>query len=224
MIYKRIGLISGVQAEIDAFAPEAPRTEDQVGELRVQRLAFHGREVAMVCAGIGKVAAATAASLLRLRYGADLLMVVGTAGWIGDGHGGLFLVEDAVQGDFGAQRETGLVHYTAGSWPFGPAEVRPFTPLAHASPLPRTRIATSDLFIEWGDHGERLRANLAADMVDMETGAVAQTAALLGAPWAAIKAATDGADEVSAASFHENLALAARAAAEAAEAYIRALP
>jgi len=61
-------------------------------------------------------------------------------------------------------------------------------------------------------------------MVDMETGAVAQAAELLGAPWAAIKAATDGANEDSASSFQENLARAARAAAEAAEAFIRALP
>lgn len=224
MKYARIGLISGVQAEIDAFAPGITRETEQVGELDVQRIVFEGREVAMVCAGIGKVAAATAASLLRVRYEADLLMVIGTAGWIGEGHGGLFLVEDAVQGDFGAQRESGLVHYTAGSWPIGPAEVRPFTPLEAASALPRTRIATSDLFIEWGDHGERLRTKLAAELVDMETGAVAQAAELLSVPWAAIKAATDGANEDSASSFQENLARAARAAAEAAEAFIRALP
>jgi adenosylhomocysteine nucleosidase len=222
--FARIGMISGVQAEIDAFAPELVRDTERVGALAVQRIVFEGRDVVMVCAGIGKVAAATAASLLRLRYDADLLMVIGTAGWIGDGHGGLFLVEDAVQGDFGAQRESGLVHYTAGSWPIGPAEVRPFTPLAQTSALPRTRIATSDLFIEWGDHGERLRAKLCADMVDMETGAVAQAAELLGVPWAAIKAATDGANEDSAVSFQENLARAARAAAQAAESYIRALP
>ena len=47
--------------------------------------------------------------------------------------------------DFGAQREEGLVHYTAGSWPIGEAEVRAFTAMdVPRLGLPKARIATSD--------------------------------------------------------------------------------
>jgi nucleoside phosphorylase len=133
-------------------------------------------------------------------------------------------VTQAVQSDYGAQRADGLVHYTAGHMPIGPAAVRAFE--AHPVPdtgLPHARIATSDLFIECGVHGARVRERLDAVLVDMETAAVAQAAALLGVGWTAFKATTDGADAASSTTFFENLQAAARAAAEAARRTIEAL-
>ena len=54
---------------------------------------------------------------------------------------------------------------------------------------------------------------LGATLVDMEVGAVAQVAARLGKPWAAVKAVTDDADDASGHDFQSNLARAAHAAA-----------
>ncbi len=51
----------------------------------------------------------------------------------------------------------------------------------------------------------------------MEVGAVAQVAARLGRPWAAIKAVTDEANGDSAGDFHANLVRAARVAGQAVE-------
>src|SRR3546814_14647585 len=78
--------------------------------------------------------------------------------------------------------------------------------------LPDSRIASGDSFAACPDAASYLAA-LGATLVDMEVGAVAQVAARLGKPWAAIKAVTDEANNHSAGDFHANLVRAARAAA-----------
>lgn len=222
--FQRIGIVSGVREELAAFMPGTAREIVPAAGLSVEQLACEGRDVFLLCAGIGKVAAATAAALLHFRFDVELLIVIGTAGKIGEAEGDLFNIVEAVQGDFGAQRGEGLTHYTAGTWPIGSAEVRAFQAMHLPQvELPRARIATSDLFIECGVHAARIREALTVELVDMETAAVAQTAQLLGIPWAAIKATTDGADDGSASAFVTNLAAAARASAAAAERLIRSL-
>lgn len=220
--FRRIGVISGVPDELAAFRPDLPRSEAMAGVLAVQRLRLDEKDVYLACAGIGKVAAATAATLLHAAFGVELLMVIGTAAKIGELQGEVFNITQAVQGDFGAQRALGLTHYTAGTWPIGDAELVAFEALSlHGLALPEAKIATSDLFIEHAPHAAALGEQLGAHLIDMETAAVAQTAAILGLPWLAIKATTDAADEDSANSFVENLQAAAHAAAAAAEQAIR---
>jgi nucleoside phosphorylase len=64
---------------------------------------------------------------------------------------------------------------------------------------------------------------LGADLVDMETAALAQAAERLGLPWIGIKATTDDANGDSAGDFTLNLAKAASRAARAAETIIGTL-
>lgn len=208
-------MISGVADELAAFLPDLERR--QAGS--ADHVVLAGKDLFLLCSGIGKVAAATAATLLRAEHRVELLAVIGTAGRIGSIEGHLFNIVEALQADYGAQRTgEGLVHYTAGSWPIGPARLEPFRAMElPGNALPRARIATSDLFIECPDHSLAVHDRLAADLVDMETGAIAQAADLLGIPWIAIKAATDSADGDSAGSFVTNLAAAARASAAAME-------
>jgi adenosylhomocysteine nucleosidase len=214
----KISIITGVQEEADAFLPGQYERVEQHGHLSVRFVALGAHEVAITCCGVGKVNAALAATLLATLTHAELLMIIGTAGKLSDISGDCFLLHEAVQGDFGAQRPQGFTHYTAGSWPIGPASVEAFR--AHPLPdvgLPRARIVTGDCFVECPDHSMRLRDGLSGDLVDMETGALAQVAQRLGLPWAGIKATTDDANGESAGDFQANLLLAARRAAEAAE-------
>jgi adenosylhomocysteine nucleosidase len=221
---ERIGIICGVPEELAAFLPEQARVAVEGAPFGVARIDYAGKALFAACAGIGKVAAATAATWLHARCGVEFLIVIGTAGKIGAAEGDLFHVVEAVQADYGAQRSEGLVHYTAGAMPIGPAVIQAFRSAdIPAAGLPGARIATSDLFIECGVHAARVRERLDAVLVDMETAAVAQTAALLGLGWTAFKATTDGADGDSSTTFFENLQAAARAAAEAARATIEAL-
>lgn len=214
----RIGIIAGVEEEADAFAPGRHDRLEQHGHLSVRFVALGAHEVAITCCGVGKVNATIAATMLATAHRAELLMIIGTAGKLSSVVGDCFLIHEAVQGDYGAQRAEGFTHYTAGSWPIGPARVEAF--LAHPLPeigLPRARIVTGDAFVECPDHSLRLREGLSGDLVDMETGALAQAAVRLGLPWAAIKATTDDANGASADDFQANLLRAARRAAEAAE-------
>ncbi len=220
---KRIGIISGMPEELAALLPDQPATHSE-GPLAVRSLEYRGKRLFLLCAGIGKVAAATAATTLHARHAIEMLLVIGTAGRIGDGAGNVFVIDSAVQADYGAQRSDGLAHYTAGTVPIGSATVRAFEAMALPDlGIPSARLATSDLFIECGIHAARVRDRLGVTLVDMETAAVAQAAGLLGIPWAAIKATTDGADDQSAENFPVNLAAAARASARAAERLIALL-
>jgi len=215
---RRIGTIAGVPEELAAFMPNHPRTEIDAGSMLIQQISHDGREMHLACAGIGKVAAASAATLLHSRYDVELLVVIGTAGYIGHKEAGVFNIVAALQADFGAQRSSGLEHYRAGTLPIGTPSIDAFEsfPIPDIQ-LPTARIATSDLFIECAIHAARIRAALDVSLVDMETAAVAQTADLLGIPWIAIKATTDDADGKGASNFVANLAAAARASAYAAE-------
>jgi adenosylhomocysteine nucleosidase len=218
----RIALITGVQEEADAFAPDATTGHSTHAGFNVRHVSLGRRTVVVTCSGVGKVNAATAATLIAHLHDAQLLMIIGTAGKIGDHSGDCFYIHEAVQNDYGARRPDGFAHYRGGSWPIGPADTTPFRAMAAAQcDLPRARIATGDAFIECPDHARDMAAQLGATLVDMETAAVAQAAERLGLPWMAIKATTDDANGESAGDFSANLARAARRAAEAAEVLLK---
>ena len=113
----RIGIVSGVRAELAALLPHAPRTTLGGAPLPVDRIETADHALFLACAGIGKVAAATAAATLVHTHGAEHLLVIGTAGSLGAVGRGPFLITEAVQADFGAMRDERLTHYTAGCWP-----------------------------------------------------------------------------------------------------------
>lgn len=206
------------------FRPDLRREPAAGLPLAIERVELGEREVFLACAGIGKVASATATTVLATACGVDLLLVIGTAGKLAHVPGRVFLITDAVQADYGARQPDGLVPYSAGAWPIGDPVWTPFRALAVPGlQLPAARIASGDVFVACADHGAWLQRMFGAALVDMEVGAVAQAAALLGLPWAAIKATTDGADEDSAGDFMAHLGAAADAAGAAAMRLIEAL-
>lgn len=220
---RKIGIISGVAFELEAFLPGKGDTVELAG-LSVRTLNHAGKQVLLACEGIGKVAAATTASVLAVAGKVDLLMVIGTAGKICARPETLFKITNAIESDYGAHREDRFVHYSAGSVPIGPARLHFFEAmLTPQLDLPAARIATSDSFVEAASHATYLHEQFAADLVDMETAAVAHVASRRRLPWCAIKSTTDEANSESAVNFHANLTTAARAAAAAAEDFIAGL-
>lgn len=221
---KRIGIITGVDAEAAVILPGESAAGEPLHGFLVRQVSHAAKDIAITCSGIGKVNAAMAAMMLVEHYHVQLLLVVGTAGKLTDIDGDCFQIGEAVQGDYGASRHERFIHYTAGAWPIGEAHVEPFR--AAATPdigLSKARIITGDAFVEHPDHGRRLHEALSGQLIDMETAAVAQAAARMNVPWAAIKATTDNADGESAGDFQSNLKRAARIAAEAVERMITAL-
>ena len=209
---KTVGVIAALAEEADAMFPG--QGDASGGSRRIVRA---GEAFVIVTSGIGKVNAAIAATRLAIEYRPALILVIGTAGTLGDRHG-TFEITEAIQSDYGALRETGFGHFRAGEWPIGPEICEPFRATPLRTDLPAVRIATGDSFVESAAHAAHLRNNLGCDLIDMETGAVAQVAGAFDIPWAAIKATTDGADGESAGDFLLNLKRAAADAGRAAEA------
>jgi nucleoside phosphorylase len=217
----RIGIITGMPQEAAAFLPGKAGIEASAHGFTSRSLTCGAHAVTIICSGIGKVNAATAACCLALHHNVDLLMIIGTAGKLSNVPGDCFLITHAVQGDYGASHDDGFTVFTAGSVPIGTSHVDPF--VAAAMPdtgLPHARIISGDCFVASAAHAARLRDDLGGDLVDMETAALAQVAARLGLPWAAIKVTTDDANADSSIDFRANLAHAAGKAAEAAVAMI----
>ncbi|MBT2185352.1 purine phosphorylase [Sphingobium sp. H33] len=219
----RIILLAALDEEADAFMPGKGKALDDAWP-RVRRIRAHGHSILLAATGIGKVNIATAAARLHSLHGADLLMTVGTAGKLSSIEGDCFYLARSVQHDYGARKAESFVHYPPGAWPMGPANVEPYEAMADpGTRLPHACITSGDAFIEDAAYAAHLVAALEADVVDMETAAVAQYATSVALPWAGIKATTDDANHESAGDFHANLLAAASRAAQAMERLIAAL-
>jgi nucleoside phosphorylase len=221
-VIEHIAIITGVQDEADAFLRDHPLTRIDCPLGEVRQLEHAGKQVSILCSGIGKVHAGAAALYMHSHFRPDLFLVIGTAGHVSSKQGDCFYLGESLQADYGTLEKfgehDGFTHYNAGAWPIGPSDWKPFIshPMPAALALPQARIATADCFVKCPDRSGYLRDVLKADLVDIETAAVAQIAALLDIPWAGIKAVTDGADGNSSGDFHANLAAAAKRAADSA--------
>ena len=201
-------ILAALPEEGDALFPGQGDKDD--GPFAVRRLAIPRHDVAIATCGLGKVNAALCAGALA--RDADLVLMTGTCGALGAGPGAYWIAE-ALQHDYGATEPGRFRRYRAGDWPMGEPGEAHFAAMADPGlGLPHARIASGDSFVACPAAAADLQS-LGATLVDMEVGAVAQAAARLGLPWAAIKAVTDEANDASGGDFQANLLRAARIAA-----------
>lgn len=213
-------ILAALSEEGDALFPREG-TEDG-GSFVVRRVTAHGHAVTIAICGLGKVNAALCAGVLGAD--ADILLMSGTCGALDAEAGRAYWLAEAVQHDYGAAHPGVFRRYRAGEWPMGEAGEAHFNAIPDPGlGLPHARIASGDSFVACPDAAADLKDNLGATLVDMEVGAVAQVAARLGKPWAAIKAVTDEANGESAGDFHANLVRAARLAAQEVERLVAAI-
>ena len=211
-------ILAALAEEGDALFADAGTKRD--GAFAPRRLTVNGHDLTIVISGLGKVNAALAAGMLG--GDADLFVMSGTCGSLGAAPGAYWLAE-AVQHDYGANEPGRFRRYRAGEWPIGEAGESHFAAMPDPGlGLPHARIASGDSFVACPDAAADLKS-LGATLVDMEVGAVAQVAARLGKPWAAIKAVTDEANGDSAGDFHANLVRAAHLAGREIERLIAAI-
>ncbi|HEX7874929.1 MAG TPA: purine phosphorylase [Sphingobium sp.] len=218
----KILLLAALPEEADAFLPGTGTiSEDWPAARHVEAM---GHEIIIAVTGIGKVNLTAVAATLHARHGADMLAITGTAGKIGTAAGDCFFLSHALQHDYGARRAGLFVNFTPGLVPVGPSIIDDYLSLADpGSGLPSARIASGDSFVECAVSARVLTDDLNAELVDMETGALAQFAELAGLPWAGIKATTDDANQDSASDFRTNLLAASARAAAGMEALIARL-
>jgi len=201
-------ILAALPEEADALFPKTGTSD--LAPIPLRRLTAHNHNLTIATCGLGKVNAALAAGLLGAS--ADPILMTGTCGALGAAPGAYWIAE-ALQHDYGATQPGLFRRYRAGDWPMGEAAEAHFTAMPDPGlGLPHARIASGDSFVACHQAAADLQS-LGATLVDMEVGAVAQAAARLGKPWAAIKAVSDDANDASGGDFQANLRRAARTAA-----------
>lgn len=224
------GLLCATPEELTALAerlhlhPE-PRTH---GPTRVWTGAHEGADLVLAHAGIGKVHAAAAATLLMDRYDARALVFCGVAGGLDPDLpvGAVLLADRLAIHDYGIVSGGTLTPVAYGTAPIGaprlselcPVEPRvaaDFARLAErvrpglAGPVRLGGVVTGDYFLNCADTRRALRAAFGAAAIDMESGAVHQVARAWGRPAYVIRTLSDLAGEESHLTYLQMAAIAA---------------
>jgi adenosylhomocysteine nucleosidase len=229
-----IGIVVAMPEELEAFRPWMMTEIRSAAGMRIAACHIGEHLAHVILSGCGKVAASMAAVHLLRVQAVDILLNVGTAGYLPKGQDtpeAHFIVE-AAQHDYGAYNPAGFTTYNPGDLPL---EGSPrFTPYrVHSGIITRmvstidglkcSKIISGDAFL-----GDPLRAHILqrqhrAQLVDMECAAIAQVATAYSVPWFGVKATTDSADNESPDSFSKNLIATAQRAAHLAARLIQTL-
>ncbi len=238
------GLLCATTEELDALRARLDLSSEAEthGPTQVWRGTHDGEDLALALSGMGKVNAAAAATLLMSRFKPKGLIFSGVAGGL---HpelpvGSVLLADRLAIHDYGVvsggrftPTDYGVVPMGAprlSALPFVPQEVSAvLRALAEQvaqriqAPVRLGGLVTGDYFLNCGSTRERLRAEFAADAIDMESGAVAQIARAWDAPLYVIRTLSDLAGEESHVTYLEMVAMAARNSALCVEELLRLL-
>lgn len=184
--------------------------------------------IALALAGLGKVNAAAAATLLLAVFKAKALVFAGVAGGLNPdlGVGSVLLAERLSIHDYGLIVEGRFTATRSGIIPIGappltetalvPAPVIETLTTLQAAVAGRLEagvrlgaIITGDYFLSCPQTRTELRATFGADAIDMESGAVAQVAEAWDAPLYVIRTLSDLAGEDSHLTYYEMALMAA---------------
>jgi adenosylhomocysteine nucleosidase len=215
--------IAALRARLDVYAQP-----ERHGPTRVWRGRFGGRPLVLAQAGIGKVNAAAAATLLLSVFGATSLIFCGVAGGLDPELpvGAVLLAERMAIHDYGVMAGGRLTVTASGLVPLGAPELAALSPvptevaatLERLAGVLRTQIAapvrlggivTADYFLNCAETREALHARFAAQAIDMESGAVNQVAQAWGLPLYVIRTLSDLAGEESHLTYPQMAQLAA---------------
>lgn len=209
------------------------------GPTRVWRGSFGGEPIVVAQAGIGKVNAAAAATLLLSAFGARGLIFSGVAGGLNPAFevGSVLLGARLAIHDYGLVSGQQFTPTAYGVIPVGAPELAALTPVepsvravleqlaqAMAPMLPATPhlggVITADYFLNCASTRDELHARLGADAIDMESGAVAVVASAWNVPLYVIRTLSDLAGEDSHLTYGEMVAMAAANSALCVEALL----
>jgi adenosylhomocysteine nucleosidase len=209
-----IGVLAALPGELGAL-PRMAEQSHMVGGLRIHQLTLEGRAVLAACGGVGKVNGAGAAALL-LSQGAEILLVVGTAGALTRQTpvGTLVHCQRAFQADLAVRehRQQEPHSLILACW-------------QRVCPATQGWFLTADRPVLNPWRRFRLaRAFSGPAVADMETGAAARVAERAGVPWGALRVVTDAAGFGAGRSFAQNYAGLAALPADSLGELLRELP
>lgn len=188
-----------------------------------------GEPIIVALAGIGKINAAAAATLLLAVFGVRTLVFAGVAGGLNPAFpvGSVLLGERLAIHDYGLVSGRVFTPTASGIIPVGAPRLAGLTPVSEPVRAVLTRLVervagkldapphlggviTADYFLNCAETRDELHAAFGADAIDMESGAVAQVAGAWGADLYVIRTLSDLAGEDSHLTYREMAAMAAR--------------
>jgi adenosylhomocysteine nucleosidase len=197
--------ITALRARLDVD-PEPERH----GPTRVWRGHHGGEPLVLAQAGIGKVNAAAAATLLLSLFDATALIFCGVAGGLDPGLpvGSVLLADRLAIHDYGVMTGGRLTATASGLVPLGAPELDALSPVPTSVAVTLARLAdtlrakletpvrlggilTADYFLNCTETRDQLHTRFAAEGIDMESGAVNQVAEAWGVPLYVIRTLSD---------------------------------
>ena len=187
-----------------------------------------GHRVVLAEAGVGKVNAATTATILADRFGCTALILSGVAGGLSDALdiGDLVVADRVIDIDYGRITDEARILYQPGSLPFPGVTAKPGYQLpgsirqrlvtdlsGYEGRVVVGTIVSGDAFLSSPRVRDLLVGDWSALAVEMEGAAVCGVAERFGLPWLIVRALSDRAGEDSAMDFDTFVSSAAAASA-----------
>ncbi len=216
-----IAIMSAMAEEIELYLDTCTIVEsrEQAG-LTFHEAEYHGHDLVLVKAGVGKVNAAMCTQMLIDTFNVDAVICTGSAGALHDdlAIGDVVIAEDCVQHDMRVE----FLGLPPGQIPF--SDLRFFKaapPLVERArdvnladhTLHLGRVCTGDTFLQDEVRRNEIRDELNGDCVEMEGAAVGQVCTLNDVPFLLVRAISDRADGSSDVDFQKFLEEAAQSSA-----------
>lgn len=198
-----IGIIGAMSVEIDTLVARlAGREEETVGGIKFNTGSLFGKKIVVAKCGVGKVFAAICAEAMIIRYSPSLVVNTGVGGAIASDlrPTDTVIAHTLVQHDMDTSPlgdPKGLI--SGINKVYFDADERAVSILLDSAErlglkARKGRVASGDSFVASKAEKDRISADFAADVCEMEGAAIAHTAFVNSTPFAVIRAISDSAD------------------------------
>lgn len=215
----KIGIVGAMAQEVEILADlMTEKTQIQVGNAVIFQGKIHGKSVALLQSGIGKVAAAAGTAVLLQTAQCDLVINTGSTGGVTQG----LKVGDIVISTETAHHDADVTAfgYSKGQLPNCPPRFKSDEKLTALSAEIAEKqghrvkfglICSGDSFIASEEKLNQIKADFPDVVaVEMEAAAIAQVCHSFKVPFVVVRAISDGGDGEASMSFEEFLPLAAK--------------
>lgn len=218
----RYGIIGAMPEEVEALKQiMTDVTEEIIGRKTFFIGLIEGRNIVLTCSGIGKVSAASATSILVVKYHCDAIINTGVAGGLKDTNTlDLVISTGTTQHDF----DLTIFNYKPGQVPSFEQIIPADNILIHKATVAANTlsqkynfkvhnglIVSGDQFIAGSEARKRIDQLFPQALAtEMEGAAIGETCAILNVPYVVIRSISDNADQKANMTFEEVLPLATR--------------